>query len=249
MSVLSLYQKKIAAQTSSEDRIKEVQGLLPFWALLTGADGSIHCDSVGQNWQPVHAFKPWIARNNVPMCQCALFLPFLAHLEAPPWPTLLHVSWSSNLEVIMLANVHKSLSQCCQEALPMPVANSVCSPLRSQQSSNLTAECIQRRTPDCPWHAFWGSHSVHNTSKYRWGRGLQHQTPGSSQSSSQAMPMQIAIGRLFHKQWLLHWNLKHRHAKGFCVREGWNRKITRRRATNAKGTSENLSVIRQYLSA
>jgi len=154
MSVLSLYQKKIAAQTSSEDRIKEVQGLLPFWALLTGADGSIHCDSVGQNWQPVHAFKPWIARNNVPMCQCALFLPFPAHLEAPPWPTLLHVSWSSNLDVIMLANVHKSLSQCCQEALPMPVANSVCSPLRSQQSSNLTAECIQRRTPDCPWHAF-----------------------------------------------------------------------------------------------
>lgn len=36
----------------------------------------------------------------------------------------------------------------------MPVANSVCSPLRSQQSSNLTGECIQRRTPDCPWHAF-----------------------------------------------------------------------------------------------
>ena len=74
---------------------------------------------------------------------------------------------------------------------------------------------------------FWGSHSVHNTSKYRWGLGLQHQTPGSSQSSSQAMPMQIAIGRLFHKQWLLHWNLKHRHAKGL-VREKyeiWNRKI------------------------
>ena len=59
---------------ASMDRIKEVQGLLPFWALLTGADGSIHCDSVGQNWQPVHAFKPWSAvQNNVPMCTVLAF--------------------------------------------------------------------------------------------------------------------------------------------------------------------------------
>ena len=84
--------EKIAAQTSSEDRIKEVQASCHFEHFSQELMAAFIVTVLGKIDSQCHAFKPWIARNNVPMCQCALFLPFPAHLEAPPWPTLLHVS-------------------------------------------------------------------------------------------------------------------------------------------------------------